>query len=189
MSTPLIILFAIQYLLIILFIILLAYIGYVMISFKNVVPYVPTPKKVIKMMVELADIRDYEKICDLGSGTGRIIIQIAKAHPKNLIVGIERAFVPRTISKIRLLFHPILRRRIQIVKRDFFNTDLVNFNVAFCFLTPKAMRLLYSQFKAMRQGSRVVSYMFHFEEFAGFEEHVHHLNAKQSVYLYKRQVH
>ena len=42
-------------------------------------------------MIDLAGIKSGEKIVDLGSGTGRIIIEVAKKHKKNMIIGVEKS--------------------------------------------------------------------------------------------------
>ncbi|MFC1598522.1 class I SAM-dependent methyltransferase [Patescibacteria group bacterium] len=157
-----------------------------MISFRDIVPYVPTPKKIIRIMIGMAEVRKNEKIIDLGSGTGRIIIEVAKQHKDNMIVGVEKSFILRTVTKLRLLFHPVLRKRVQIIKHDFFNLDLRSFSVIFCFLTPEALRILTPKVKQLNRGSRLVSYMFHLDDHQGFTEVIDHISAKDSIYLYKK---
>ncbi len=180
------ILLILQWLLFLGFVIILGYIAYIMISFRNLVPYVPTPKKIIKLMIQLAEIKPGEKVCDLGSGSGRIIIAVAKKQKNNLVVGFEKFFTPRLVSKLRLFFHPFINKRIQIIKADFFNIDLHNFDVVFCFLTPEAMRILNPRFQLLKKGSRIVSYMFPLEDNQGFEETIEHITIKDSIYLYKK---
>jgi len=169
-----------------LFFIILGYIIFILFSFRDIVPYVPTPRIIIRQMVNMAEIKSGEKIVDLGSGTGRIIIEVAKKHKKNLVIGVEKSFTLRTVTKLRLLFHPMLRTRIQVINHDFFNLELQSFNVVFCFLTPEAMRILTPKFKQLRKNSRLISYMFHLEEYQGFTETMEHVTTKDSIYLYKK---
>jgi len=175
-----------RYILIIAAILILAFIAFIMFSFRDVVPFVPTPKKIIRKMIDLADIKDQERIVDLGSGTGRIIIAIAKRHKNNLVIGIEKSLTLRLVSRLFLYLHPFIKRRIQIVNEDFFNVNLSQFEVIFCFLTPEGMRRLTPKFHLLKSGSRLLSYMFPLENYQGFTEYIDEVTAKDSIYLYKK---
>jgi len=165
---------------------LLAIIGFIMFSFRNKVPFVPTPRKIINRMVEIADILPNEKVCDLGSGSGRIIFTVAKFCQKNLIVGIEKSLILRSVSKFFRWFHWASKKRIQIINQDFFNIDLYDFDVIFCFLTPEALRILMPKFQALKLGSRLISYMFPLENQQNFMEAVDQVTEKDSIYYYKK---
>ena len=39
------------------------------------VPFVPTPRKVVRRMIELADLKGTETVYDLGCGDARILIE------------------------------------------------------------------------------------------------------------------
>ncbi len=158
-----------------------------MISFKNIVPYVPSPRKAVKKMIELAKIKSGDEVADLGSGNGKILIAAAKKHKKNLFIGIEKSFFLRTITKVKLFFYPVLKKRIQIVNHDFFNFELSQFEVIFCFLTPEALRILTPRFRALRRGAKIISYMFHLDTNEGFHEEIIHLTAKDSIYVYTKK--
>jgi precorrin-6B methylase 2 len=166
--------------------ILLGFIGFVMASFRDKVPFVPTPKRIIRQMVEMADIQPNERVCDLGSGTGRIIMTVAKNHRQNLVVGIEKSFTLRLVSKFFLSLHPVLKKNVQIINQNFFNIDLVDYDVILCFLTPDAMRILSPKFQMLKPGSRLVSYMFPLENQENFTEIIEHISDKDSIYYYKK---
>ena len=144
-----------RYILIIAAILILAFIAFIMFSFRDVVPFVPTPKKIIRKMIDLADIKANERIVDLGSGTGRILIQAAKMHKANLLIGLEKSFTLRKVSKFFLFFHPLIKKRIQIVKKDFFNVNLAQFEVIFCFLTPEGLRRLMPKFELLKSSTEI----------------------------------
>jgi phospholipid N-methyltransferase len=179
-------LITLQYIFLVGFVAILGYLAFVMLSFKNIVPYVPSPRKAIKKMIEVAQIKNGDEVADLGSGTGKIIIAAAKKHKANLFIGIEKSIFLRTITKIKLFFHPVLKKRIQIIKSDFFNFNLNEFEVIFCFLTPEALRILTPRFKALRSGTKIISYMFHLDNNEGFDEEIIHLTAKDSIYIYTK---
>jgi SAM-dependent methyltransferase len=165
---------------------LLGTVAFIMISFRNKVPFVPTPRKIVRRMADVADIMPNEKICDLGSGSGRIIFYVAKMHCENLIVGFENSLTLRMVSKFFRWFHFFAKKRIQIVNQDFFNLDLYDFDVIFCFSTPEALRLLAPKFQALKPGSRIISYMFPLENQENFYETVDQATEKDSVYYYKK---
>ncbi|OGY41299.1 MAG: hypothetical protein A2Y82_03745 [Candidatus Buchananbacteria bacterium RBG_13_36_9] len=165
---------------------ILIFIAFIMFSFRDLIPFVPTPRKMINKMIEIADIKDNEKIVDLGSGTGRIIMRAAKRHKKNLFVGIEKSFTLRSVNKFFLFFHPGIKKRLQIVSEDLFNANLQQFNVIFCFITPEALRILTPKLKLLPAGTRVVSYMFPIDDTEGFTEYAEHVTSKDSIYLYKK---
>ncbi|MCX6739905.1 MAG: class I SAM-dependent methyltransferase [Candidatus Parcubacteria bacterium] len=176
----------VKYLLLFAFFLVLGVLGFIMVSFRNIVPFVPTPKKVVRKMVEAADARPGEKICDLGSGSGRIIFQAAKEYKNNLVFGFETSFLLRMFSKSLLLFHPLIKKRIQIVNRDFFNINLADFDVIFCFLTPEALRILSPKFQTLLPGTRIITYMFHLENQQGLSEIIDNYSAKDIIYYYKK---
>ncbi|MDD5340973.1 MAG: methyltransferase domain-containing protein [Patescibacteria group bacterium] len=165
---------------------IMGYLAFIMLSFRNMVPYVPTPKRIILKMIELAGIKPHERVCDLGSGTGRIVIQIAKEHKENLVVGIEKSFFLRLFTRIRLLFHPFINRRIQIINQDFFNMEIFDFEVIFCFLTSEAMRRLTPKFNNLKSGGRVISYMFPIENASAFREITEAVTASDNIYVYQK---
>lgn len=168
--------------------ILLGIIGFVMASFRHKVPFVPTPRKIVRRMVEDADIRPNERICDLGSGSGRIIFMAAKYYRQNIIVGIEKSFTLRLVSKFFRFWHFWNKKRIQIINQDFFNVDLYDYDVIFCFSTPQALRLLAPKFQTLKPGSRIISYMFPLEDQENFIESIDHVTEKDSIYYYKKLV-
>lgn len=165
---------------------LLGFIGFIMMSFRDKVPFVPTPKRIIRKMIDMADIQPNEKICDLGSGTGRIIILVAQKNRQNLVIGVEKSLTLRIISNFFLFWHPFLKKNIQIIKKDFFNMDFHEFDVIFCFSTPEALRILAPKFQLLKPGSRIISYMFPLENQDNFLEVSEHISDKDSVYYYKK---
>ncbi len=180
------ILFVLQYIFLFGILAILGYLAFIMVSFRNTVPYVPTPRRIIKQMIKLAEIKPGERVVDLGSGTGRIVIPTAKKYKANLIIGIDRSFFLRLVTKLRLLFHPFINKRIQIVNQDFFNADIASFDVIFCFLTPTALRLLTPKFKLLKAKSRIISYMFSVEDTQGFNETIKHISTNDTIYIYQK---
>ena len=171
----------------ILIVLILGYIGYIMISFKNMVPFVPTSKKVAKKMVELAGVKKGDKVIDLGSGTGSIVMAAASSEKDITVVGVELSPLLRLITKLKLLLRPRLSKRISIIRQDMFNVHLSPYAVIFCFITPEAIKKLLPKFRQLPRGTKIVTHMFSLPSIEGFDEQIHHINEKTSVYVYTKQ--
>ena len=162
------ILAGIQFILFLAFIALVMHMGFIMRSFKNAVPYVPTSRKAVRKMIELANIENNEKIIDLGSGTGRIIFALGKVYTGE-IIGIEKSFYLYFLSKLKLFF--IRKKNIKLIRGDFRNYSLKDINVVMLFITPEGMKGIGKKLvEELPQGARIVSYIFPLENKTGFEE-------------------
>ncbi|MBI5037180.1 MAG: SAM-dependent methyltransferase [Candidatus Kerfeldbacteria bacterium] len=122
-------------------------------------PWLPVLKRDIKRVVDLAELTESDVAYDLGSGDGRILIALAHNYSCT-VVGYEVSFLPYLISRLKILLLG-LWRQVEIRFADFFNRDLGQATVVFCFLTPKAMEKLAPKFqKELRPGTRIISYSF-----------------------------
>ena len=168
--------------------ILIIYLLNVIFSFKKLVPYVPTPYKIIKKMITLACIGPNDKIIDLGSGSGRIILKIACHYP-NEITGIDDSSVLILLTKIRFWLNQIFGRlktkKYQVTKTDFLKFNLADYNLVFCFLTNTAMERLKENFEQLPLGARIISYHFHFSS-DKFSEEVLQISKREKIYSYKK---
>ncbi|PIY96168.1 MAG: hypothetical protein COY66_04875 [Candidatus Kerfeldbacteria bacterium CG_4_10_14_0_8_um_filter_42_10] len=146
------------------------YIGFIMISFKNTVPYVPTAKKVIQKMIAAAHIQEGDKAVDLGSGTGRIIFAVAKKYPIE-VIGVEYSCLLYFASKIK----SVLKRKkgkVKIIRADFNHYPLKNVNVVFCFLTLEGLSDIQNKLNLeLMPGARIISYLFPLKKKDEFQEY------------------
>lgn len=148
-------------------------------------PWLPTRNKDIERMLKLAELKPGEKLFDLGSGDGRIVLAAARDF-KAESFGIELSIFPFLLSKLRLMFAPKeLKRRAKIVYGDFFRYDLKEADVVICFLSERAMAKLEPKFKKeLKKGARIVSYTFSIKNWPATE--IDKPSPKTiSVYLYK----
>lgn len=128
-------------------------------------PWVPTFRRDLGRMLDLAEIKCSEKVIDLGCGDGRLVILAATKYQAQ-VQGYEISLLPYVIAKTKLLlinflYPQKLAGSCAIEFSDFFTKDLSSADVILCFLTPKAMEKLSPKFKAeLKTGSRVVSYCF-----------------------------
>src|SRR5512145_3291004 len=67
-------------------------------------PYYPTPETIVAKMLELGGLKAGEKMFDLGSGDGRIVIMAAqKFHAQATGVEMDRDLFRQSTDKIRKL--------------------------------------------------------------------------------------
>ena len=177
---------AVQIFYLLLALILIIYLLNTVLSFRKLVPYVPTPYKIIKKMIRLADIKPADKIIDLGSGSGRIILEIAKKFP-NQITGIDNSPILIFITRWRFWLHKIFGRlktkNYQIIKTDFLNYDLSQETLIFCFLTNQAMEKLAANFENLPGGSKIISYHFHLNS-DKFRQQRIDIKGRTKIYIY-----
>jgi cyclopropane fatty-acyl-phospholipid synthase-like methyltransferase len=122
-------------------------------------PWVPTPHKTIRKMLELARLQPGEKLFDLGCGDGRIVIDAAKDFGA-LATGIE-------IDPIRYFWarFSILRLKLQcstkVIFGNFFNSDLSSADVVTLYLLQDTnIRLMKKLSDELKPGARIVTNTF-----------------------------
>ena len=145
------------------------------ISFYKGAPYVRSKKARVETMLELADIKEGERIVDLGSGDGLILIEAAKRGA--YATGIEINPFLVWYSK-RHVKKSGVGERIKIIKSDFRKHDLGEADVVFLYLWPSTNEGLEHKFsRELRPGTRVISNGF---PLPGLEPHA----SKNGVHVY-----
>lgn len=118
-------------------------------------PFVPTPSKTLKKMIELAKVKKGENVFDLGCGDGRIVFAAAAEGAK--AVGYELSVPTFLLARFRSLFKP----KAKILYRNFWSQDYRNADVIFCFLLTDTMQKFYQHiWPQLKPGCRVVSNAF-----------------------------
>jgi SAM-dependent methyltransferase len=120
-------------------------------------PFVVSPDAVVERMLQLAQPKAGERLVDLGSGDGRIVIQAAKRFgTSGLGVDIDPKLVglARENAK-RAGVEALTRFEVQ----DLFETDLHGVNVVTMYLLPEVnLKLLPRFIDQLRPGARIVSH-------------------------------
>jgi SAM-dependent methyltransferase len=121
------------------------------------VPFVVSPPEVVDRMLRLAEPRQGERLVDLGSGDGRIVIEAAKRYgARGLGVDIDPALVARARDNARLAGVADLA---QFEVRDFFETDLRGVSVVTMYLLPEVnQKLMPRLLQDLKPGARIVSH-------------------------------
>jgi hypothetical protein len=124
-------------------------------------PYVPTPHRTVRRMLELAEVGSQDVVYDLGSGDGRVL-WIAAQEFGARAVGIE--IDPLRYAWTRLLIRiKRLQQQVAVNREDFFEVELSSATVVTAYLLRdtnlKMMEKLASELPA---GARVVSRKYQF---------------------------
>jgi hypothetical protein len=124
-------------------------------------PWLAAPLRTVKKMLQVAGVQPGQKVVDLGSGDGRIVIAAAlwfKAEAVGVEIDPIRCWMSNTL--IRLLG---LRDRAHVHRGDLFQFDLSDADVVTLYLWPSTNQRLRSRLlKQLRPGAKVVSYKFSF---------------------------
>lgn len=97
------------------------------------------------------------KLLDIGSGTGSLLIHLARLRPDWTLTGIETAPAPYALSRWLARKLPQLR----LVRGDFWQHSLNGYDVVYAFLSPVPMGDLWRKaIREMQPGSWLVSNSF-----------------------------
>ena len=136
---------------------------------EKLAPYYPTPLTIVAKMLDLGRLKAGEKMFDLGSGDGRIVIMAAEKYQADA-TGIEMDddLYRQSMQKIRSLG---LEKTARIIHGDIFKQDYSPANLITVYLLPvsndKVRPLLEKQLK---KGTRVVSHDFPFRDWTPEKE-------------------
>ncbi len=122
-------------------------------------PFVPSSRKSIDKMLELAGLQTGDVIFDLGCGDGRIVFAAAKCGAAKSI-GIEISPLVYIIAKVRNLFSGNKHTEIRF-GNIFSQTDYNEANVIFAFLMPHLMQKVFAEiWPQLAPGARIISSSF-----------------------------
>ena len=130
---------------------------------EKLAPYYPTPDKIVEQMLKLGELKPGEKMFDLGSGDGRIVILAAKEFRADSTgVEFDDDLWKQSSNRIRKLG---LTERARIIHGDLMKQDYSSADLVTVYLLPgstdKVRPLLEGQLK---KGARVVAHDFEFAD-------------------------
>ncbi len=124
---------------------------------KDVV-WMPTEDSMLEPMLALAQVTAADKIYDLGSGDGKIVIAAAKRFGATA-VGIE--YDEGLVKHARCLAAAEgVADRVTFVQGDIFESDFGDATVVAMYLTPQVNQRLTPMLLALQPGTRIVAYSF-----------------------------
>lgn len=128
---------------------------------EKLAPYYPTPQTIVQKMLEFGQLKPGEKMFDLGSGDGRIVIMAAQKFKADATgVEFDDDLYKQSMDKIKSLGLSATARIIHgdLLKQDYSSADLLT-----VYLLPmsndKVTPILEKQLK---KGTRIVAHDFEF---------------------------
>jgi protein-L-isoaspartate O-methyltransferase len=129
---------------------------------EKLAPYYPTPESIVDKMLQLGGLKAGEKMFDLGSGDGRIIIVAAQKF-RAVAVGVEldKDLAKRSADRILKLG---LDKNARIVNGDLLKQDYSSADLVTVYLLPDAVNNKVQPLldKQLKKGARVVAKDFDF---------------------------
>ncbi len=124
-------------------------------------PYFPTPELVVDKMLQLGGIKPGEKVYDLGSGDGRIVIMAARKYKANAFgVELDETLYKQSVERIRTLG---LTPTAHIIQGDLLEQDYTSADLLTIYLLPVAITKVTPIFdKQLKKGARIVAHDFEF---------------------------
>ena len=130
-------------------------------SGEKLAPYFPTPETIVDKMLELGGLKPGEKMYDLGSGDGRIVIMAARKYKADATgVELDPSLYRQSSERIKTLGLAPTARIIQgdLLQQDYSSADLLTI-----YLLPVAVDRVTPIFeKQLKKGARVVAHDFEF---------------------------
>jgi SAM-dependent methyltransferase len=122
-------------------------------------PFVPTPWRICRRMLELAEVKPGQKVVDLGAGDGRLVILAARAFGAKA-EGVEIDPTRWLIANIRIL-QLRLRGRASVALGDMRNYDVRDADVVSLYLLQGTNQKIKERLiRQLKPGARIVSHTF-----------------------------
>ncbi len=155
---------------------------------EKLAPYYPTPETIVEKMLQLGGLKAGEKMFDLGSGDGRIVIMAAQKFRADATgVEFDKDLCKQSADRIKALG---LEKRARIIQGDIMQQDYSSANLLTVYLLPSSNDKIRPMLeKQLKKGARVVAHDFMFQGWTAVkEEHVEDDGEGRShtLYLYVR---
>jgi len=126
---------------------------------EKLAPYYPTPDSIVDLMLEFGQLKAGEKMFDLGSGDGRIVIMAArKYHADATGVELDPDLVQQSSAKLKQLG---LQQTARIVHGDIMKQNYASGNLITVYLLPESNIKVQPMLEAqLKKGTRVVAHDF-----------------------------
>jgi predicted RNA methylase len=156
---------------------------------EKLAPYYPTPETIVEKMLQLGGLKAGEKVYDLGSGDGRIVIIAAqKFHANAVGVELDKDLAKRSMDRITKLG---LDKSAHIIAGDLLKQNYGSADLVTVYLLPDAVNNKVQPIldKQLKKGARIVAKDFDFKNWTA--EKVENIaddgeGRSHTLYLYRK---
>jgi predicted RNA methylase len=156
---------------------------------EKLAPYYPTPESIVDKMLRLGGLKAGEKMYDLGSGDGRIVIVAAqKYHAQAVGIELDKDLAKRSSDRILKLG---LEKEAHIVNGDLLKQNYGSADLVTVYLLPDAVNNKVQPLldKQLKKGARIVAKDFDFRNWTA--EKVENIaddgeGRSHTLYLYRK---
>ena len=146
------------------------------------VPYVRTPKKVLKIILNEINLKPENVAYDLGCGNARFLIMIEKKFGAKTI-GYELSLWPYILARLNIFFS---KSKTRVLNKNFYKENLSNADLIFCFLLTDVMPKVQKQLeKQLKKGAKVISFAFSIKAWKPYKV-IETKPGKSKIYFYQR---
>lgn len=132
-------------------------------------PLFKTPKGVLNDIVDLMDLDKEDVVVDLGSGDGRLLLNIHGQYGCRCI-GYDISPILLIVANTKRILQFPLSKGITFVPENVFDVDFSNSTKVYCYLDEKGMEILKPKLeKYIKNGGEVFSYIHELKSVKGKE--------------------
>ena len=156
---------------------------------EKLAPYYPTPDTIVEKMLQLGGLKAGEKMYDLGSGDGRIVIVAAqKFHADAIGIELDKDLAKQSTARILKLG---LDKNAHIVNGDLLKQNYSSADLVTVYLLPDAVNNKVQPLldRQLKKGARIVAKDFDFKNWT--PEKVENIaddgeGRSHTLYLYRK---
>lgn len=155
---------------------------------EKLAPFYPTPETVVERMLILGGLKAGEKMFDLGSGDGRVVVMAAQKFSADATgIEMDADLHKQSMDRIKGLG---IEKRARVILGDILKQDVSSADLLTVYLLPSSNdRIRPMLEKQLKKGTRIVSHDFLFSGWTPVrEEHIEDDGEGRShtLYLYVR---
>lgn len=162
-------------------------------KFFSPIPYFPSNKKDLPLIIKALDLKNNQIVFDLGAGDGLVIFESAKkAYEKKLntkFLAVEINPILILIMSIKRLFHPN-KKNIKIIFADMFKMDFSKFIANdqkltfYLYISPWYIKDIIKNLKLKIKNFSLVSYMYPVKFLKTKKNKFRIIQGKNRIFLY-----